>query len=90
MKLLRNDQEWHVAGFRMWSSRARVVYSAALLCLLAALTILAVPAGSHRYIPALRWLAVAAGAAAFIAEALWILASFTDTKWGSRLLLPRP
>jgi hypothetical protein len=88
LKLLRDEQKWHAVGFRMWSNRARVAYSAALLCLLAALTILAVPPESHRQVPYLRWLAVAVGGAAFIAEALWITGSFTNAKWMARLLQP--
>lgn len=88
LKLLRDEQKWHAAGFRMWSNRARVAYAAALLCLLAALTILAVPAESHGQAPSLRWLAVAVGGAAFIAEALWITGSFTNARWMARLLQP--
>jgi hypothetical protein len=91
LKLLRNDQKWHAAGFRMWANRARATYSAALLCLLAALTIIAVPAESHGQGqgPFLRWLAVAAGGAMFIAEAIWITGSFTKVKWIARLLQPQ-
>jgi hypothetical protein len=88
LKLLRDEQKWHAAGFRMWSNRARVAYAAALLCLLAALTLLAVPAESHGQVPSLRWLAVAIGGVAFIAEALWITGSFTNARWMARLLQP--
>jgi hypothetical protein len=86
--LLRREQKRHAAGFRMWSDRARVTYAAALLCLLTALTILAVPPGSHGQGPFLRWLAVAVGAAAFIAETIWIIGSFTNPKWMAWLLQP--
>lgn len=89
MELLRREQKLHAAGFRMWSNRARVTYSAALLCLLAALTLIAVPPESHDQPSVLRWLAVAVGAAAFIAEALWIIGSFTSPKWMAWLLEPR-
>jgi hypothetical protein len=85
---LRREQKRHVAGFRMWSNRARVTYSAALLCLLAALTLLAVPPESHGQAPFLRWLAVAIGVAAFLGEAVWITGSFADPKWMRRLLHP--
>ena len=89
LELLRRDQKWHAAGFRMWADRARVAYSAALLCLLAALTILAVPATTHGHEPNLRWLAVAVGGAAFLAEAIWIMVSFTSPKWMAWLLEPK-
>jgi hypothetical protein len=92
LELLQNDQKWHAAGFRMWSDRARITYSVGLLCLLAALTVLAVPAESHGHGngPFLRWLAVAVGGAAFIAELIWIAGSFSDIKWIARLLQPQP
>ena len=85
---LRREQKHHAAGFRMWSDRARVTYGAALLCLLAALTVLAVPPEAYGQAPISRWLAVAVGTAAFIAEAIWIAASFTNPKWMSWLLQP--
>jgi hypothetical protein len=88
MELLRREQKRHAAGFRMWSTRARVTYSVALLCLLAALTLLAVPPESYDQSSTFRWLAVAAGATAFIAETLWIIGSFTNPKWMARLLEP--
>ena len=43
----------------MWSDRARITYSAALLCLLAALTVLAVPPERYGHASFVRWLAVA-------------------------------
>ena len=82
--------KWHAAGFRLWANRARKVYSVALLCLLAALTVLAVPPESYAQEPFWRWLAVAVGGAAFIAEIIWIAGSFTKSKWLARLLEPRP
>ena len=88
LKLLQREQRRHAAGFRMWSNRARVAYSVALLCLLAALTILAVPPESYGHAAFLRWLTVAAGAAAFVTETLWITASFTNPRWMRRLLEP--
>jgi hypothetical protein len=88
LERLRREQRRHAAGFRMWSNRARVTYSAALLCLLAALTILAVPPDSHGQSSYLRWLAVAVGAAAFLAEAIWTTGSFTNPKWMAGLLEP--
>jgi len=88
LKQLRREQKRHAAGFRMWSNRARVTYSAALLSLLAALTILAVPPESYGQSPLWRWLAVTVGAAAFIIEIVWITASFTKAKWLRRLLQP--
>ena len=80
LKQLRRDQKRHAAGFRMWSNRARVTYSAALLSLLAALTILAVPPESYVQAPFWRWLAVAVGSAAFIFEAVWTAGSFTGAQ----------
>ena len=86
--MLQREQKRHAAAFYMWSNRARVTYSAALLCLLAALTTLAVPPETHQHATLLRWLAVAIGVAAFIAETIWIVGSFTDPKWMRRLLHP--
>jgi hypothetical protein len=88
LKQLRREQKRHAAGFRMWSNRARATYSAALLCLLAALTILAVPPEPYGQSPFWRWLAVAVGAGAFIIEIVWIVGSFTNAKWLRRLLQP--
>ncbi len=88
LERLRREQKRHAAGFRMWSDRARVTYSAALLCLLAALTMLAVPPESYGQSPYLRWLAVAVGTAAFIAEIIWITGSFTNPKWMAWLRWP--
>jgi hypothetical protein len=90
LQLLRREQKRHAAGFRMWSNRARVTYSAALLCLLAALTILAVPPDSQGQAPVWRWLAVAVGAAAFMMETAWVTGSLTDSRWARRLLEPPP
>lgn len=89
--LLQREQELHAAGFRTWSNRARVTYSIALLCLLAGLTVLAVPPAS-RHVPVLRWVAVAVGVLAFLTEAAWTLGGFTTTrwKWAARLMLPKP
>jgi hypothetical protein len=89
MELLRKDQQWHAAGFRMWANRARVAYSLALLCLLAALTILAVPAKTHGQELVLRWLAVAVGGGALLAETIWIMVSFTNPKWMAWFLEPK-
>ena len=89
LKLLRREQRWHVAGFRMWANRARIAYNAGLLCLLAALGTLAVPVETHGHTVVLRWLAVAAVGVAFIAEIIWITASFTGANWATRLLTPR-
>ena len=86
---LRREQKYHAAGFRMWSNRARVTYSAALLCLLAALTTLAVPPEHYGHAQSWRWLAVAVGAVAFIAETIWIAGSFANPKWMARVLQPR-
>ncbi len=74
----------------MWANRARVTYNAAILSLLAALTVLAIPAVSHGHVAFLRWLSVAVGGAAFIAEAIWVVGSSSKIKWMERLLQPRP
>jgi hypothetical protein len=65
-----------------------VTYSAALLCLLAALTLLAIPPASEAQTPIARWLAVAVGTAAFMAETVWTVGSFTNAKWLAWLLQP--
>jgi hypothetical protein len=88
LEKLRDEQRWHAKGFRMWADRARATYNAAMLCLLAALTLLAVPAQSHVQTAFLRWLAVAVGGVAFIAETTWIVGSFRNTEWIARLLQP--
>jgi hypothetical protein len=88
LERLRREQKRHAAGFRMWSNRARVTYSAALLCLLAALTLLAIPPASEAQTPIARWLAVAVGTAAFMAETVWTVGSFTNAKWLAWLLQP--
>jgi len=88
LEKLQHEQKQHAAGLRMWSNRARVTYSAALLSLLAALTMLAIPPSSHSHTSLARWLAVAVGAAAFIAEIIWITGSFTDPKGMAWLLHP--
>jgi hypothetical protein len=89
LKMLRDEQRWHTRGFRMWANRARAVYSTALLCLLAAVTLLAVPAHSHAQTAFFRWLTVAVGGAAFIIEVIWIAGSFTNIRWIARLVQPR-
>jgi hypothetical protein len=89
--MLRDQQRWHAKGFSMWANRARVTYNTALLCLLvAALTVLAVPAGSDGHVAFVRWLAVAVGGAALVAEAIWIVGSSPKIKWMARLLQPPP
>jgi hypothetical protein len=88
LEQLRREQRRHAAGFRMWSDRARVTYSVALLCLLAALTVLAVPPVSYGQSSFLRWLTVAVGAVAFLSEAIWVTGSFTNSKWLTWLLKP--
>jgi hypothetical protein len=86
-KMLQQEQKRLAASFRMWSSRARALYTVALLCLLAALTMLAVPPANGQ-VPVLRWLAVGVGGTAFMVNAIWSLAMSSRTKWMARLLLP--
>ena len=88
MKKLQNEQKWHARGFRRWSRRALVLYRTALLCLQAALTMLAVPAVSHGQVSVLRWSAVAVGGAAFTAQAVWIIGNFICPERIARLLEP--
>lgn len=88
IKKLQNEQKRHAAGFRMWSYRARVAYRVALLCLLAALTMLAVPAESHGQVSVLRWSAVAVGGAVFIVQAIWTIGNFISPELMARLLEP--
>jgi hypothetical protein len=86
MKKLQNEQKRHAAGFRRWSGRALVNYRVAVLCLQAALTILAVPAVSHGQVSVLRWLAVAVGGVVFIAQAIWLIGNFISPERMARLL----
>lgn len=88
MEELQIEQKRHAAGFRMWSHRARVTYRVALLCLQAALTMLAVPAESHGQIHVLRWLAVVVGGAVFIVQAVWTIGNFISPERMERLLEP--
>lgn len=91
LDMLRAEQAQHAAGFAMWSGRARLAYNAALICLLAGLTTLAVPAGSHGHPPVLRWVAVAFGAVALAAEILWIMgSSHISRRWPGKFLTPQP
>ena len=73
LDMLKVEQAQHMARFQKWSWVARVSYDVGLLSLIAALTILAVPAGSPG--APLRWAAVAVGAIAFLLEAIWIVRS---------------
>jgi MFS family permease len=68
-RMLRRELEEHNAGFRRWSRLARVAYELGLLCIITALTLLAVPPVPKS--DAWRWLAVAAGTIAFTAELGW-------------------
>ena len=86
MKKLQNEQKWHAAGFRRWSGRALVTYRLAVLCLQAALTMLAVPAESHGQGSVLRWLAVAVGGAVFTMQTIWVIGNFISPEQMPRLL----
>jgi hypothetical protein len=90
LDMLRAEQAQHAAGFSMWSGRARRAYNAALICLLAGLTTLAVPPGSHGHAPVLRWVGVALGVVALVVEVAWITgSSHTGRGWlGKVLALP--
>jgi hypothetical protein len=88
MEVLRREQRYFAAKFRMWSNRAHLIYNAGLLCLLAALTLLAIPPESQEQSSVLRWLAVAVGAVAFIVSTIWNIGSFTGSKWIYRLQNP--
>ncbi len=86
---LRDEQAQHARAFGRWSTLGRFTYDFALLCLLAALTILAVPPGSHGHAPVLRWVGVAVGAAAFAAEVIWIAAASKASRRALSLLTSR-
>lgn len=91
LDMLRAEQAQHAAGFSMWSGRARRAYNAALLCLLAGLTTLAVPPESHGQVPVLRWVGVALGVVALVVEVAWITASsHVGRGWLGRLLALPP
>lgn len=89
LDMLRVEQAQHAAGFKMWSGRARRAYNAALICLLAGLTTLAVPAETHGRALVLRWAAVAFGVIAIAGEVAWIRgSSHPDRGWLGRFLVP--
>jgi hypothetical protein len=94
LKALRDEQRMHAKGFSLWAHRARATYNAGLLCLLAALTVLAVPAASDGHLAFVRWLTVAVGGVALVAEVTWIIGSSSKIKrmerikWLARLLEP--
>jgi hypothetical protein len=74
VKQLKDEQAEHAAGFKTWGWRARTAYDLGLLCLLAGLTVLAIPPASAN--PPARWVAVGVGAIAFALESIWVVASF--------------
>ena len=87
MKELQHEQKWHAASFRRWSGRSLHMYRLALLCLQAALTILAVPPLSHDgQVSVLRWLAVAVGGIVFTTQAIWVIGNFISPQRMERLL----
>lgn len=88
LKMLRDEQRELAMRFSLWANRARATYNTGLLCLLAALTVLAVPAASDGHLAFVRWLAVAVGGVALIAEATWIIASSSNIKWMARFIEP--
>lgn len=83
LDMLKIEQAEHMASFQAWGFRARVVYDIGLLCLLAGLTVLAIPPPSGN--PPARWAAVGVGAIAFVGELGWVITSFLPERRG-RLL----
>jgi hypothetical protein len=81
-EMSKGDQEWLTNRFTAWSIGATIAYDLGLLCLLASLTVLAVPPVSKN--PAARWAAVAVGAAAFMVTFCWTIAAF----WQRRHVFP--
>ena len=73
-EMLKIEQAQHMASFKTWSRVARIAYDFGLLCLLAGLTVLAIPPASGN--PPARWAAVGVGAIAFALELSWVIASF--------------
>lgn len=76
------DQERLTAKFTHWSIGATIAYDLGLLCLLAGLTVLAVP--PVRENPATRWAAVAVGAIAFTVTLSWAVIAFSAAFWPQR------
>jgi len=74
LEMLKTEQAEHAASFNTWGRRARIAYNFGLLCLLAGLTVLAIPPASAN--PPARWAAVGVGAIAFALELSWVVASF--------------
>jgi hypothetical protein len=73
-EMLKTEQAEHAASFKTWARRARIAYDFGLLCLLAGLTVLAIPPATAN--PPARWAAVGVGAIAFALELGWVVASF--------------
>jgi hypothetical protein len=74
LEMLKTEQAEHADSFNTWGRRARIAYNFGLLCLLAGLTVLAVPPASAN--PPARWAAVGVGAIALALELSWVIASF--------------
>jgi hypothetical protein len=81
-KMSKADQDWLTGKFKAWSIGATIAYDLGLLCLLAGLTVLAVPPVSGN--PTTRWAAVAVGAIAFIVTLCWTIAAFWPRKPAAR------
>ncbi|WP_406512746.1 hypothetical protein OG851_27115 [Streptomyces sp. NBC_00161] len=65
--MLKEDNK----SYRQWTNVARLLFGLGLLCLLAGLTLLAVPPDSPCP-PLTRWLTVCVGTLATLAEAIWL------------------
>lgn len=74
LEMLKTEQAQHAASFNTWARWARIAYNFGLLCLLAGLTVLAIPPASAN--PPALWAAVGVGAIAFALELSWVVASF--------------
>jgi hypothetical protein len=78
LDMLKIEQAEHMASFQTWSRRAGTVYNFGLLCLLAGLTVLAIPPVKEN--PPARWLAVGVGAIAFVLELGWVIKSLLEDR----------
>ncbi len=84
LDMLKVEQASHMAKFKIWSRRARIAFDLGLLCLLAALAVLAVPPGPGS--APVRWAAVGVGALAFMLELAWVVGSFITGRPNARKL----
>jgi hypothetical protein len=80
---LEREQAEHMKKFQFWCFWARIAYDVGLLCLLAGLTVLAIPPTTGN--SPVRWAAVGVGAIAFVGELSWVIGARISKVIGSRV-----